>query len=277
MIGTRGWSLLVAGLLGTVLGPPAGAGVEMTTEVTDLGAKGRAAPVEAHTFIDGDRVRMETKARSAMIFRGDRDLMWVLQPKQHAYFEVTKATMTEVQGRAEQAMAQMKAQLDKLPPEQRAQVEKLMNEHRPAGAPAAPAQAAASYTLRPTGRSDAVSGVACRELEVLRGATKESEVCVADWGATGIARGDLAAFGKLGTWQDGMRGSASAAMGDASPAESAMLLLEKMDGVPLRVRSFHGGAPTTEMRVTKIEKKSVDPGLFEVPAGYTRKNPARDR
>jgi hypothetical protein len=47
--------------------------------------------------------------------------------------------------------------------------------------------------------------------------------------------------------------------------------MDRLDGVPVRVRGFREGKAASEMRVTKIEKTGLDATLFDVPPGYRMK------
>jgi hypothetical protein len=48
--------------------------------------------------------------------------------------------------------------------------------------------------------------------------------------------------------------------------------IEKLGGVPLRIREFKDGAAISESTLTSVHKGPVDPTLFEVPEGYSRKD-----
>jgi hypothetical protein len=248
-------------VVATATGAPAG--VEMTTEMADLGARQGAAPRRGRTTIDGDRLRMDLE-EAIVIYRGDRDLMWTLQDG--SYTEIDRATVARTSAELERARAHMKAQLEKLPPEQRAALEK-MAVAQGIGDRLAPTAPRPAPRVQPTGKSDTVAGRACREFEVLRGDEKTTEVCVADWATTGITKADVEVFRKLRAFQEAMVGGAPG----ASVGAADFLALESLDGFPVRARSFKAGAPQTEWRLVTLEKKAVAPSLFEVPAGYTEK------
>jgi Domain of unknown function (DUF4412) len=120
-------------------------------------------------------------------------------------------------------------------------------------------------TIKPTERTDKVGGIACHEVEVLRDGEKLREVCVADWKAAGLTKADLAALHDLNTFEDETVGT----MGGRAQDDS-LELFELLDGLPIRVRTFRGGQPRTELRIVKIEHKKVDATLFEVPEGYKK-------
>lgn len=47
--------------------------------------------------------------------------------------------------------------------------------------------------------------------------------------------------------------------------------MDTIDGFPVLMREFKDGKPATEMLFRSVEKRQLDPGTFEVPAGYTAK------
>jgi hypothetical protein len=237
------------------------AGVVMTSELGPVGQQAHRAT----SLVDRDRVRVETASGDVILFRGDRDVVWILRPKDRTYVELNRDSMKTLQDQAEAARERMKAELEKLPPEQRAELEKMMRE--------TPTRVSEPVTVKPTGRSDQVGGLACHEVEVYRGAAKEYEACVADWATAGVTTDDLAGLKQAGSWREKVGRAASAA--DPNAGEGAMELLDRLDGLPVRVRRFHDGKAVSEMRVTSVEKKPLDATLFEVPEGYRSKGVGR--
>ena len=245
---------------------PASAGVELTTELADAHAAAQAQSRPSNpgrVVLDGNRVRMDaTRAdntQAVLIFRGDRNVMWSVNEKRRTYTEVDRARVQAMLAQSEAAREQMEAQFDKVPPEKRLEMLRLL-------AQGAPKKKLEPPTIKPTGRTDNVGGIACHEVEVLRDGEKQREVCVADWKATGITKADLTALHDLNTFEDETIGGAGGRAQD-----DALELFEVLDGLPVRVRTFRGGQPRTELRVVKIEHKAVDATLFEVPAGYQKR------
>lgn len=268
--------------------PPCSAGVELTTEIGVPGAP--AAPPAAdrphaaqspeaatpppsaqqpparpgRMVLDGDRVRMEMARpggiKSVIIYRGDRNVVWSVDDKRKSYTEVDGARMQAVRAESEAAREKMRGELDKLPPDKRVQMQRML-----AAAEAATAKREPP-SLKETGRTDKVGALACHEVEVSRGGTKESEICVADWKAAGVTKEDLAPVRKLGAFQDSTMGSQARGQGD-----DVLDLFDGLDGLPVRVRTFRGGQPRTEFRVVKVEHKPIDAKLFDPPDGYAKR------
>lgn len=179
----------------------------------------------------------------------------------------------------DEARSKMQEALAQMPPERRAMVEQTLEAQGggPLGLGGAGGAADAPrepITAKPNGASDTVSGFACRGFDVRRGADKVAEVCVAAWGDAGLAKGDLDALRKLAVFQRdvladfGLRGLGGETRNDPFAA------LDQLDGLPVRIRAVRDGAVVSETRVVKVERRSLEPTLFEPPAGYVRKSPA---
>jgi hypothetical protein len=247
------------------------AGIELTTEMLPAGAVAQAearTPRPGRILLDGDRVRMEVEkpspkgdAKNVMIYRGDRELMWTVDDKRRTYTEVDRARMNALRDESRAAREKMRAEIAKMPPDKRDQMTRML-----AAADAKEPQRDPP-TIKSTGRSDTIGGLACREVEVSRGGVKVSEICVADWKTAGVTKADLTAIRKVGTFQDETLGGLQA-RGDGG---NMLELFDSLDGLPVRVRTFRGGQLKGEFRVVKVARKALDPTLFEPPDGYTKR------
>ncbi len=273
-------SAVCATALWTAAPPAAAAGVELSTEISDPSAAATAKPARpGRILIDGERVRMEMtgsspagdakaadakagEAKAVMIYRGDRDLVWSVDEKRRTYMQIDRARMQAMRAQSDASRAKMRAELGKLPPAEQARMQAMLA--------ATDAQAAEREppTIKETGRTDKVGGLACHEIEVSRGGKKESEICVADWKAAGVTKADLAPVRKLGTFQQ----EALAGLQARREGGDVLELFDALDGLPVRVRSFRAGQLRAEFRVVKVEHKGLDPKLFDVPEGYHERN-----
>ena len=109
----------------------------------------------------------------------------------------------------------------------------------PAGAnPAAP-----KPTIDKSGKTETIAGYSCEDWKVTDPNGEHADVCV----AKGIS---FPAMGRHAGWMSSLE-----------------------DGFPLRAVSYDAtGKEKSRMEVTKIDKKSLDDKMFEVPAGYTTQN-----
>lgn len=256
-------------------------GVVIVTESEEGAAGGDASAgkepeLTGRMFVEGDRVRIQgterdadSEAEGTVIFRPEPPALLVLNDDERSYVEITPADAKRVSSALDAARAQMEAQMAKMPPEQRAMLEKAM-----AGFGGAPPQAAATKSAPAkavaTGKSDEVSGFSCREYDVVRDGEKIAQACIAAWKDLGVSAADLAGLKKLAAFQRDMM--ASMKLGDMAgdPGTEVFEVMEQVGGLPVRVRTTEAGEQPTVMRVVAIEKKDLDPKLFEVPEGYAK-------
>jgi hypothetical protein len=127
--------------------------------------------------------------------------------------------------------------------------QKMYMEMDPPSAGAVPAHAGGvPPKVTDTGKHDTVAGNDCVVWEVTESNGKRAEVCV----AKGVGFFDFMASGP--------QAGAPRAWAD---------MLKAQGGFPLRmVETDATGKETSRMVATKIEKKTLDASLFEIPAGY---------
>ena len=104
--------------------PALTAGVLMVNTQEFLG--GSKKPTTTKLRVESDRVRIETETGrgDVIIFRGDQQVMWIIDNKAKAYREMTKADVDRLGGQVIDMMAKMREQMEKMPPQQREMVEK---------------------------------------------------------------------------------------------------------------------------------------------------------
>ena len=88
--------------------------------------RGSKKPTTTKLLVESDRVRIETETGrgDVIIFRGDQQVMWIIDNKAKAYREMTKADVDRLGGQVIDMMAKMREQMEKMPPQQREMVEK---------------------------------------------------------------------------------------------------------------------------------------------------------
>ena len=211
-----------------------------------------------------------------MIFRADRPVMWVLDPTAKTYTEIDARTVAQMRTTLEAARGELQARLEKLSPEKRALAEKAMQAMGGAGRSPEPRATPVPAILVPTGQASTISGFACRNFEVRRGTTRIAEACVATWTDVGIEKADLEPLRRFAAFQREMAqaaGLSDLTAGRVDPFE----VMDRADGLPVGVVTLRDGKREAEMRIVSVKRGSLDPGLFDVPAGYTARNVLPER
>jgi hypothetical protein len=197
------------------------------------------------------------------IFRGDRKVLWVLQPKEKTYMELTQEDVRAMGQKIKGAMSQMEGMLASLPPEQRAQVEAAMKKAQ------AGSKAPGKRVVEPLGQSRAINGFECKGYRVAQENGPSMEVWSTDPAGLELAAEDLAVFKEMAEFMKEMTTGFSQMrqfMKDVEhPAEG------EVPGMPILViTKGPDGKDAGRMEVTGIKRGPIDAGKFEVPEGYTK-------
>lgn len=239
--------------LGLVLASAAPVRAGVVIESTDKGP-GDSAPARSRALVGADRVRVEADGR-VMIWRADKQVLWVLDPAERSYLELTKQGM----GAMADAMKQAQAAMADLPPEQRAMVESMMRQR--GGAPAAPKEPLA-WTVN--GTADSVGGRACVGYDGKRSGKLERTICSAPLAALGFAESDFDALRQLAEFMKGLAGPMAQHQVQGLPDAD-------VPGLPVRMVIKESGGDQVH-EVVRLETAAVEPSQFEVPAGYAKQS-----
>ncbi len=233
------------------------AGVLMVQETT-TGKSGKA--VVSRFLLDGKAVRMEVEGtdRALVIYRADRKVFWMCDPKAKTYTEMTKQDVERMASQADSAMAQMQEQLKDMPAEQRAMVEKMMKKQA-GGVKAEPAR---KYVRKATGEK--VGKWKADRFEWAQGDRQET-IWAAPAGNLGIGASDMTALKDMSSFFSKM--AKGRTRGLAYDREEA-----GVKGVPVQAR-FKEGSVVTVTVLKEVAKVDHPPSVFEIPQGYKRVKP----
>jgi hypothetical protein len=252
--------LLPSGLL-LLLAGQVHAGTVLKTVNRDL-ANNRE--MLATTYAQQGSMRVETGNSSGTVVIFKDDVLYTIDPKEKTYIMIDRPTMQRVVEQLGPVLKQMQETLAKMPPEQRAKMEKMM------GTSGAATGKPVVEQVRKTGRTDKIAGYACSYSEVLRDDVVSTEACVATPAALKGSQemidtsAKVAAFLKQLT--DGLDVPFIRQMTDRQVDNFA-----ELGGVPVRARRFADGKAVFESTLQSLAATALPATLFEVPAGYTRK------
>jgi hypothetical protein len=222
----------------------AGAGTEVETETRKV--NGEVSP--GHALFDGRRVRIDTSSgRRAFIYRGDEGLIWLVDHKELNYVQVTRPSAAGLAAAA-------RSQLDE---EQRAAVDVAVGVDP-------------KLEIRKTGTRSTVTGVPCDELQIYQGGRRVADVCRASYADAGVSRESFAGIGEV---QELLQNALAAFLDDGNRSEmlAALESFGRLEGVPMRVRTYRDDRIENETVVTKIQRKALPKSAFELPQGYRAK------
>jgi hypothetical protein len=225
-------------------------------------------------YIDAGKLRVEgdnpSSGKYLVIFDESMQVTWMVDLAKGSYMEFTKAQVDQLASQMEgvatqmqEAMKQMEAQMANMPPEQRAMMEQMMK-GRMGGMMAAPAPAA--KTVREKAKGERVGPFTCTRYEVLSGGQLSQEVCAAPANALQLDASAMETFRALAEFYEPLTRMASSFAGNwAAPSG-----LDQIQGFPVQTVMYSNQKPTSEWRVEKIENRSLEASLFELPPGLKK-------
>ena len=247
------------------------AGVVYEIEVTDH-TSSPAAASESRISVEGNRLKMDVisggnDVDGKMIYRGDRNEMVVVNDNDQSYFVLDEAQMKAMAAQINQAMSAMEQALAAVPESQRAKMEQMMKSRMPAQMePREPAE------LKKTGESDTINGYPCAKYQVWRAGSLEREMWVTPWKNIEGGADTVQAFEAMSSFFKEMLDSLPQ-VGERSFADSAFEHLKEIGGMPVVTREFaDDGSLETEATLKSANQQALDPGEFEPPKGYKRKD-----
>ena len=243
------WSWSVAVLLAV---GPALAGSEITIATRKAGAAPEAQLQRSVVEIEGRKLHAEAgDGRHGALWSGADGVLQILDHREQSVLRIDRATARSLTG----AQEGIRGQIGGLPEAQRETVERFLG-----GAPPEPVE------LKSSGKTDQVDGVRCRLLEALRGGARFAEVCEGPRGAAGVTSEALATVRELAAFLAEVGGLLPPSLG--ADGVEALVLVEHVKGVPLRVRVFPRNQAATESRIVSALPKHFAPARFQTPPGY---------
>lgn len=225
---------------------------------------------KSNGMVKGNNFKMDIYDNGAlegtMIYRGDKNEMVMVSHKDKTYFVVDKEKLKTMAQMMNQAMAEMEAALESMPPDQKEQMMKMMKSQMPGMG-----EEYVEPVLKEVGSSKA-GPYTCTVYDVYKGDVRVRQHCVAKW--SNIEGGEemktvmteMAAF--MDEMADAFSGSAGF-MGSQIQSEQYIFnKLKELNGFPVQTKDFSGDEVVSESMVTSTKKVDVSAGEFEPPAGY---------
>ena len=121
----------------------------------------------------------------------------------------------------------------------------------------------------PTSGKEVLEGKNCRVYEVLKDGQRVADVCRAEFADVGLQPETLDAVRRLAVF---LRETVSALAPQQVRDQGldALESFDRLDGVPLRVRSYESGAPVRQSKVTNLRAEAFPGSDFEVPSNYSK-------
>lgn len=232
----------------------AGVVIEMVDRDTQTG---KITPSQK-IYAQGGVGRMEDADGAITIVRGDSMLQ--IDAAKKSYRVIDKKAMDAMAARMAEMRKQAEGRMAKMPPEQRAKMQQAFGDGT--------AKDWKVETLD-TGKSDRVEGRTCRVWQIKRQGVLDDELCLISYSEL-PGKGELQTlFRNMAALFDQMAKSMpqiGRGVGNEFRAQG------KLDGFPIRTRSYTNGKLDPEESLVKSWKEQAIPAaMFEPPAGYKRR------
>ena len=212
---------------------------EQTTKVSMGGA-----PREMHTKGYMKSMKLKTVGEEDShvgIVRADKEMIYMVNPKEKTYSEMSFDDLEKQMAAASEEMKKAQEQLKDLPPEQRKMMEGMMGGM----------MKDVDYAVEKTGEKKTVAGYSCEKVLLKDG----EKVAGTFWVTKDL--GTMTEYAK--DW--------SKLMDKIARGPMAKMLKKLSDLGGFVMESSMSGVSTM---TTKLEKRSVSDGEFEVPEGYKK-------
>jgi len=236
----------------------AGLVVNMVQETKDIDMQSKQT-----MYIENDRLRMEVTGEDeyqTVIFRGDKNVFWVIDSKNKSYFEMTQDDIVKLKAQMENMQKMMMEQMKNMPEEQRKMMESMMpstmsNEKKPKTV----------YVKKGSGVK--VGKWSTTHYEGTTNGKKSDELWTADWSQLGFNRSEFSVMTKMADFFSALSQEASDFMKIGSEDWEKEM---GISGMPVRWLDYVEGGGTSEGSVQDISRKDLQSSLFELPAGFSK-------
>lgn len=226
--------------------------VQKTTGLT-------ATPSTNQVQLEPTRMRAESTAASGakqvVMFDGTRKVLTMVDNEKKTYTEVTQQEAEQIGAQLADAMAQLKKQMDAMPPERRAQMQEMMS-RMGAGGPAKP-------TYKKAGTAT-VGKWTCDRYEGFESDKKTSEVCTVDPKVLGFTQADFAVSQQMMEFFKKIVPQMATQMFALGSVEQ-----QGYPGVPVR-HMFTVAGKEIVSEITDISRQSFPEASYAVPEGYAK-------
>ncbi len=255
LIRTLSLLLVAQGLMTAAQG-----GTKLETVNRDLSG-GRTTTI--NTWAQGGMMRVETQPNeSTLIFKDDT--IYAVSHKDKSYIVMDRASMKRMAEQINPAMQMLQERMKDMTPEQRAQMAKMLGGQLP-GEPEK------EQEIKRTSRNDKINGYSCTFVEVREQGVLTDELCVAPGNAIKGSAELMASARKRAAVMEEMLTSVNMPW-LKQMSQKQMQNFEALGGIPVLTRHFSGGKPQSETTLTNVVSENLAASLFEVPAGYTKKD-----
>jgi hypothetical protein len=219
-----------------------------------------------NTWAQDGMMRVESQSNdSTMIFKDDT--IYGVNHKDKSYIVMDRASMKRMADQVNPSLKLLQEQMKNMTPEQRAQLEKMLGRQLPSGL----GEAEPQQQIKRTSRSDRINGHSCTYVEVREGGVLTDEMCVALGNTLQGSAELMNAAKRMSTVMQDMMAEMDAPW-LKQMAQKQLQNFEALGGIPVLSRHFVDGKPQSETTISNVRSEKLAATMFDIPAGYTKKD-----
>lgn len=211
--------------------------------------------VSTTIYIKGDRMRLDDTAGGGYtLFDGAKQEILFVDDKERTITRMDEAAMEEAATEVSSAMAELKRELEKMPPEQREMMERMMGGVKDMG------KSMFEVKVERSGKRMNKGGYSCEHVVYSVGRVASTEMCVVEEGKLSLSRQDRATMQAMNRQMQQFAEKMSQGIGMDFSFDPSVL-----GGFPVWMKdsdSEHGEV------LRHDAKASIDASLFTVPKDY---------
>ncbi|MCX7785717.1 MAG: DUF4412 domain-containing protein [candidate division WOR-3 bacterium] len=235
------------------------ADIVMTAQMQDL-TKPKEKPLIQTTYLSKECIRIDAKAEKldiATIFRGDKEIFWIIDNKKKSYTELTKEDLAKMQEMMKDATSAIEQALKNLPSDQRKKMEEMMKKQT---------AEKTNIVFKKVSGGEKVNQWLCDKYVGSINDQKVIELWSTDWEKIGLKLENIKVFDKMKVFFEQIAKDFAFKF---QPVET-----EKRDnmywGVPIKIVEQEKGKLLSSYEIKEIRQEELSPSLFEPPKGYKK-------
>ncbi len=218
-------------------------------------------------YIRGKDLKMQRSGQNQeTIFLGSKQLLFSIDSASKQYTEISKEDMKAISAKMDAAMSQLDAKMASMPPEQQAMMKQMMGGMMKKMMP----QETAPAEITKTNETETISGYPCVKYIVKRGSEVTREYWVADPSVLSGGSELRTALDSMGSFLKELIGSLSKGP-MAGMMENPFSEFSAVEGVPIKTILYKDGKRHSETIITSIANEGLEPDVFQIPDGYSKK------
>lgn len=214
-------------------------------------------------YIDTDRVRMDSPGmmgkEMSFIYRVDKNAFWYIDHSEQTYTEMTQKDLEKIKIQVDKMKKMMEEQMNKMPAEQRKMMQSMMGKQM-----SGMKGEEAKYKL--VKKNIKIERWNTNQYAGYIAGEKTEEVWTCPLEEFGMTKSDFSVLEKMSSFF-----SAIGTDEEIFPVHSEDEVKDgQFPGAPVKTVQYDDGQVTSESLVKKVENRSFDPDLFELPNGYKK-------